>query len=117
MSPLTVTIRDTCTGPVLEVAGELDHHTAPRLRQAVEDLPLTPGQLLILDLARMDFCDSTGITVFVFARTQAMSARADIALVSVPANTARVLGVIGLDQIFAVHPDVASATASRNPSR
>lgn len=104
MSPLTTTVRDTATGPVLTVAGELDFATADDLRDVVTGLALAPGQRLVLDLGRLDFCDSSGITAFIVARNHATAARADIALVAVPGSVLRILRVTGLDQVFAVVP-------------
>ncbi|MEK0098005.1 STAS domain-containing protein [Streptomyces sp. NPDC056002] len=111
MSPLTITIRDAATGPVLEITGDLDHETAPELRKAVEALTLAQGQLLVLDLAGLDFCDSSGISALLSARSLAMKQGGGTALAAVPANTTRILGIVGLDQVFTIHPDAATATA------
>ncbi len=111
MSPLTITARDTVTGPVLEITGDLDHHTAPELRKAVDSLTIAAGQLLVLDMAGLDFCDSSGISALLSARSRTIDHGGDIALAAVPANTARILGLVGLDQVFAIHPDAATATA------
>ncbi|CAM5669838.1 anti-sigma factor antagonist [Streptomyces avidinii] len=111
MNALTITIRDAQTGPVLELEGDLDYDQAPRLRQALEALPLRAGQRLVLDLARIQFCDSSGITALLVARNRAVTARADIALAAVPGHTARILRIVGLDRVFPIHPDVDTATA------
>ncbi|WP_406007395.1 STAS domain-containing protein [Streptomyces sp. NBC_00637] len=113
MSPLKITARDTATGPVLEILGDLDYTHAGELRDLLATLTLRPGQLLILDLAGMDFCDSSGLTALIAARHHTHAAHADIALAAVPANTLRVLRIVGLDQIFTLHPD--SESAARNP--
>ncbi|MDQ1033824.1 anti-sigma B factor antagonist [Streptomyces sp. V3I8] len=110
MSPLTVTVREAATGPVLEVAGELDYDTAGELRERLAALTLRPGRRLVLDLTAMEFCDSSGIAALIAARNAALAADADIALAGVPDNTLRVLRVVGLDQIFSVHPDSRTAT-------
>ncbi|MCG7210191.1 STAS domain-containing protein [Streptomyces arenae] len=112
MSPLNITVTSATAGPVVGVGGELDHTTAARLRDLVADLTLRPGQQLVLDLAAMEFCDSSGITALIAARNHAHAARADIALAAVPARTLRVLRMVGLDQIFAILPDSPSATGS-----
>ncbi|MDX2565260.1 STAS domain-containing protein [Streptomyces sp. TX20-6-3] len=112
MSPLTITTRDAATGPVLEITGELDHHTAPELRQAVNDTTVAAGQLLVLDLARLDFCDSSGISALLSARSHTTEQGAGIALAAVPANTARILRIVGLDRVFTIHDDVKAATAA-----
>ncbi|MEU8591937.1 STAS domain-containing protein [Streptomyces sp. NPDC048664] len=112
MSPLTITTRDAATGPVLEISGELDHTTAPELREACTAITLRPGQRLVLDLAGMTFCDSSGITALIAARNHALAAQADIALAAVPPHTLRVLRIVGLDQVFPIHPDSHTATQS-----
>ncbi|MEU2455337.1 STAS domain-containing protein [Streptomyces sp. NPDC012765] len=110
MSTLTITARDAATGPVLEIAGDLDYDQAPRLRQTVTTLALEPGQCLVLDLSRIQFCDSSGITALIVARNHAVAAQAEIALVAVPDNTMRILRIVGLDRVFTIHPDVETAT-------
>ncbi|MFD9007086.1 STAS domain-containing protein [Streptomyces sp. NPDC059582] len=110
MSPLKITARDAATGPVMEISGDLDYATAPELRELLTTLTLQPGQRLVVDLAGMTFCDSSGITALIAARNHAHAAQADIALAAVPAHTLRVLHVVGLDQIFPLHPDSLSAT-------
>ncbi len=110
MTPLRITIRNATTGPVLEIIGELDHSTAPQLRDVLNALILRPGQRLVLDLAGMEFCDSSGLTALIVARNHAQAAHADIALAAVPAHTLRVLRTVGLDQIFPLHPDSHTAT-------
>ncbi|NEC88457.1 STAS domain-containing protein [Streptomyces sp. SID12501] len=109
---MKITTRDAVTGPVLEITGELDHTSAPELRELLTTLTLQPGQRLILDLAGMEFCDSSGLTSLIAARNHAQAAQSDIALAAVPAHTLRVLRIVGLDQIFPIHPDSHSAARS-----
>ncbi|MEV4965058.1 MULTISPECIES: STAS domain-containing protein [Streptomyces] len=104
MSPLTTTVQDTTTGPLLRIAGELDYSTAPELRELVTGLPLEPGQRLVLDLAHLGFCDSSGITAFIVARNHALAHDADITLLAAPGPVLRVLRVTGLDQVFSLAP-------------
>ncbi|MFH8370971.1 STAS domain-containing protein [Streptomyces sp. NPDC018031] len=111
MSPLKITTRDAPTGPVLEVVGDLDHTTADELRALAAAVPLEPGRRLVLDLERMEFCDSSGITALLAARHRALAAGAEVALAAVPANTRRILGIVGLDQVFPLYPDADTATA------
>lgn len=110
MSPLKITTRDAATGPVVEIFGDLDHASAAALRALIPTIALQPGQRLVLDLSGMEFCDSSGITALLAARNHTQAAQADIALAAVPANTLRVLRLVGLDQIFHLHPDSETAT-------
>ncbi|MFJ2938419.1 STAS domain-containing protein [Streptomyces sp. NPDC087219] len=111
MSPLDIAVRDTPKGPVVEVIGDLDFDTSAALRALLETLPLVRGHRLVLDLARMEFCDSSGISALIAARNHAHAVGADIALAAVPAHALRVLRVVGLDQVFPLHPDAESAFA------
>ncbi|MET9855573.1 STAS domain-containing protein [Streptomyces sp. NPDC006450] len=111
MSPLTITSRDAATGPVLGITGDLDYATASGLCEAVGRLALAPGQLLVLDLAGLEFCDSSGITALVGALNLATEQGAGIALAAVPANTSRILRIVGLDRVFTMHPDAVTATS------
>ncbi|MEV6796030.1 STAS domain-containing protein [Streptomyces sp. NPDC051320] len=110
MIPLNITAKDAATGPVLEVTGNLDFEHANALHQQIERLTLRRGQRLVIDLSGMEFCDSSGIAVLIAARRHAVAAEADLALVAVPANTLRVMAIVGLDQVFTFHPDTATAT-------
>ncbi|MGW7091941.1 STAS domain-containing protein [Streptomyces sp. NPDC054874] len=110
MSPLKITTHNATTGPVLAIVGELDHTTATQVRDVLTALALQPGQRLVLDLGGMEFCDSSGLTALIVARNHAHAAHADIALAAVPAHILRVMRMVGLDQIFPLHPDSRTAT-------
>jgi anti-anti-sigma factor len=114
MRTVKIDSRDAATGPVLEIVGDLDYGTAHQLRDRVARTALRPGQRLVLDLSRMDFCDSSGITALIAARNHAAAVQADVALAGVPGNTLRILRVVGLDQVFPIHPDARSATDTRS---
>ncbi|MET9760775.1 STAS domain-containing protein [Streptomyces sp. NPDC006372] len=105
MNPLITTRHDTATGPVLRLSGDLDYDQAPELRRQVDQLQLAPGQCLVIDLAGLEFCDSSGITVFLAARQRALDAGAEVALAAVPAKLLRVLTLVGLDRVFTLLPD------------
>ncbi|MET9701181.1 STAS domain-containing protein [Streptomyces sp. NPDC006529] len=110
MSRLDITVRNTPAGPVVGVIGELDFDTAAELRDLTAALPLTPGQCLVLDLTGMEFCDSSGISALIAARNRALAADARITLEGVPADTLRVLRVVGLAQVFHLRSETESRT-------
>ncbi|MEU7088954.1 STAS domain-containing protein [Streptomyces achromogenes] len=114
MSALKITTRDAAAGPVLEMSGALDYDTAPRLQALLATLTLRPGQRLVLDLGGVEFCDSSGITALIAAHHHARAARADVALAAVPPRVLRTLRIVGLDQIFALHPGDDSLSPSED---
>ncbi|GLF92990.1 STAS domain-containing protein [Streptomyces yaizuensis] len=106
---LTVRTRATPAGPVLELTGDLDHRTAPRVRALLPGLALAPGQQLVIDLARLAFCDSSGISVLIAARNHALTAGAAVVLAAVPDRVSRFFRIVGLEQVF---PTCATARAA-----
>ncbi|MDQ7803568.1 STAS domain-containing protein [Amycolatopsis sp. A133] len=110
-TPFSATARSSGTGPVVTVTGELDVATAPRLRAEIGGAPLGSGQLLVIDLAGVTFCDSSGISTLIAARNVAEAAGAGIALVAVPARLSRTFGLIGLADFFPTYPSAEAAIA------
>ncbi|CAM5434663.1 hypothetical protein GCM10010329_52620 [Streptomyces spiroverticillatus] len=111
---LTLAVRQAATGPVVEIVGDLDYDTAADLRTRLAGIPLTADDRLVMDLAGMEFCDSTGITALIAARNHALAAGAGVALAAVPEHTLRVLHLVGLDQVFALYDSTAEATTAGN---
>jgi anti-sigma B factor antagonist len=108
---LVVTLRPHPGGPYLmSVSGELDYHTAAQLRAGLEEVPLDQGVSLIIDLSRLTYCDSTGISILVGADHQAKASGATLVLVGMNADIARVFHVIGLDQVFTCYGTVDAAS-------
>ncbi|MEV0614161.1 STAS domain-containing protein [Nonomuraea sp. NPDC050404] len=109
MTAMTTAVHDIAGGPVLEIAGDLDHHSAPEAVQAVQDIMLTAGQQLIVDLAGLTFCDSSGIATLIAAYNKAAEVGAGMALACVPASVNRTLAIIGMARLIAIHPTVQAA--------
>jgi anti-anti-sigma factor len=107
--PFSVTTRTTTAGAVITVQGELDVATAPRLRAAADALAPASGQVLVVDLAGVTFCDSSGISALIAARNVAEDAGAGVALVAVPARLARTFALIGLADFFPTYPTAEDA--------
>jgi len=115
MKALTVTARTEGAWAVVELAGELDFHTAPQVRAVVETQELGPGRGLVVDLGGLTFCDSSGITAMIVARGIAQGATASIVLAALPDRVARIFALVGLDQVFVIHPSSADAVATTEP--
>ncbi|MBB5938950.1 STAS domain-containing protein [Streptomyces zagrosensis] len=113
---LSLHTRTTPAGPVIELVGELDHHTAPEIRAALPALSLNPGQQLVLDLGTLTFCDSTGITVLIAARNHALAAEASIVLAAVPDRVSRIFRIVGLEQVFLIYLTAQDAEAAWRPT-
>ncbi|NEC53115.1 STAS domain-containing protein [Actinospica acidiphila] len=100
MEPLTIVSSRTPAGPLLEVAGDLDHSNAHQLRTAAVGAVVSAGLMLVMDLGELGFCDSSGITALIAVRNHVVAAGAGLILVAVPETLRRLLHLTGLDQIF-----------------
>ncbi|GAA4811888.1 STAS domain-containing protein [Streptomyces ziwulingensis] len=109
---LTVTPRQAPEGPfVLEVSGELDHHSARLLTEAVEEAPFD-SRGVVVDLSGLTYCDSTGITVLITAYQRSRTTGSPLSLAGVNADQMRVFAIVGLDQVFTFHPSAEEAISS-----
>lgn len=87
---------------VLTVAGEVDVHTASRLREALTAAEAAAPPRIVVDLEGVPFMDSTGLGVLVGALARARDSEREVVLASVPPRVGRLLRLTGLDQQFAI---------------
>jgi anti-sigma B factor antagonist len=107
---LAITLQATPAGPCLITAsGELDYHTGPRLRACLDDAPLGPGAVLVLDLSGITYCDSTGVSVLAHAYQRTETAGAKVALAGAAPAIFRLLSFTGLDRLFQSYDTVELA--------
>lgn len=98
---------------VVSVSGEIDIATAGQLSGGLgAALDGRPGGL-ICDLSGVGFLAAAGLSVLLVARRRAIARRAAFALVCPQPGPRRVIGLVGLDAVFALHDDVASAAAAQ----
>ncbi|MFB7252989.1 STAS domain-containing protein [Streptomyces nojiriensis] len=104
----TVAVEAVDGAVVLTLAGELDHDTAQPLRDALDEA-LAPGRRLLVDMAGLGFCDSTGLNVLLNTRLAAQEAGAGLELAGLHGPVARMFRITGADGVFPVHADVTEA--------
>jgi anti-sigma B factor antagonist len=90
----------------LVLRGELDIATAPRLRAAVLR-HATARREIIVDLAELEFIDSTGVRALVVAAQEARTARAKLTYVRPSDRVSRTLELCGMLGALPFEPDSA----------
>lgn len=95
----------------LQLAGELDMSTAPELNAVIDRLFAEGHSRILIDLAGLTFCDSTGIAVFVRGDNAAAALGGWLRLVGATGRVERVLRVTGLADVFRYDPE-ADPTSS-----
>jgi len=93
---------------VLRLGGELDLYNADDVRGALADALATEPTRIVVDLAEVNFIDSTALGVLIEARSR-MADRNGFRLAAPGLETRRALEVSGLDRHFLVHDTVAEA--------
>lgn len=109
---LSVTSRTEGDWTILDVSGEVDLFTAPKLREHIVSLVDDGRRRIAVNLQGVEFMDSTGLGVLVGALKRLREQDGALALVSPTGPVERVLTVTGLDKVFAIHGTVEQATAS-----
>ena len=100
---------------VIEVGGEIDVYTAPRLREAIISLVGNGSYHLIIDLERVEFLDSTGLGVLVGGLKRVRAHDGSVELVCTQARILRIFRITGLDKVFSLHDSVQDALGPSGP--
>jgi len=96
---------------VMQVVGEIDVATAPRLREQLIKLVNEERFRIVVDLEEVDFIDSTGLGVLIGARKRVRTHDGDVKLVCTEPRIVKVFEITGLDQVFQIHSSVSDAVA------
>ncbi|MFF3751436.1 STAS domain-containing protein [Streptomyces sp. NPDC002018] len=90
------------------VAGNLDLHTAPVLYRRVDDV-LGGHPTVMVDLAGVTFCDSSGLNTLIRLHRRAQEAGGRLVLAAPPPQMLRLLTTTGAGRIFTIHASLAEA--------
>jgi anti-sigma B factor antagonist len=108
---LRVSVRSEDSYTVIALAGESDVYTYEQLRGALETEAATGVALLIVDLSGLDFMDSTSVQVLLDMRVMMSNHGGQLALSNPQHTVARVINLVGADQLIPVYDSVADAQA------
>jgi anti-sigma B factor antagonist len=109
---LSLVTRAVVDHVVLEVGGEVDVYTAPRLRERLIELVADGARKVIVDLGGVDFLDSTGLGVLVGALKRLRAVGGSFALVCDKEPLLKIFRITALDQVFPIYPSVDAASAA-----
>ncbi|MFC4062592.1 STAS domain-containing protein [Planomonospora corallina] len=117
MTVLSVTVTDHPTITVITLDGELDLLTVDRLRRAI-DQALERGRAdLVVDAARLDFCDSHGLQALVEGLHRARAAGGSLRLAYPHDHLTQLLELTRLIRLFPGDTDLEIIIARRRPRR
>ncbi|MER7495640.1 STAS domain-containing protein [Streptomyces pharetrae] len=110
---LTVRYADDRTA-VVSVAGDVDLHTASSLREQALTVVAEGVPHLVLDLAEVDFVDSTGLSTLIRVLQATQAAGGSLRLADVPDRLIRMVTMTGISQLMPIHTTVADALAGQH---
>jgi anti-sigma B factor antagonist len=94
---------------VIELGGEVDVYTSPRLKQEMVDL-LNRGLVnLVVDLNGVEYLDSTGLGVLIGGLKRAREREGDLRLICDNMRILRIFEITGLTKIFDIDRTEAEA--------
>ncbi len=96
---------------MLKLDGEVDIYTAGKLREAVNDAVEEGQYRIAVDLAEMEFMDSSGLGVLIAALKRLKENEGELLLVSPRDQMRRILKLTGLDKILTIRDALGEATA------
>ena len=96
---------------IIEVGGEIDVYTAPRLRDKITEVVGNGSYDLVVDLENVDFLDSTGLGVLVGGLKKVRSHNGSMQLICTQERLLKIFRITGLAKVFAIHGSQAEALA------
>lgn len=98
---------------IIEVGGEIDVYTAPRLRDKITELVGEGSYNLVIDMQKVDFLDSTGLGVLVGGMKKVRAHDGSMRLICNQERLLKIFRITGLAKVFAIHDSQADALAER----
>jgi anti-sigma B factor antagonist len=97
---------------VVEVTGEIDVYTAPKLREQLAELVDSGRHDIVVDMQGVEFLDSTGLGVLVGGLKRVKQHDGSMNLVCTQERILKIFRITGLTKVFPIHDSVAAAVAS-----
>lgn len=98
--------------PIVQVRGEVDLRTSPRLRALLMDQVESTEGPLGLDLTEVDYMDSSGVGTLVYVKREVERAGRKLVLIGLQPRVRSVLEITHLDKFFTIvdRPDEVPST-------
>ena len=106
---LTLSTREADGRAIVSVGGEIDVYTAPRLRDRITELVADGQHHLVIDLAAVEFLDSTGLGVLVGGLKKVRAHDGSLELVCNQERILKIFRITGLAKVFTIHESLDPA--------
>ena len=110
---LSLTSRAEGEFEIIEVGGEIDVYTAPKLREAIVAAVDAGHTKLIIDVQKVEFLDSTGLGVLVGALKRVRADGGSLDIVCTQERILKIFEITGLDKVFGLHTSIEDARTTQ----
>jgi anti-sigma B factor antagonist len=102
---------------VINVEGEIDVYTAPKLREKLIDLVNKGKYHLLVDMEKVEFLDSTGLGVLVGGLKRVRAHDGSLELVCTQERILKIFRITGLTKVFGIFDSVDDAREHRKKQK
>ena len=101
---LDVATRNSGNVTIIDVAGEVDLYTAPRLEEALAKASGRTPPLIVVNLGKTTYLDSTALRVLTAVFKRVRERHGEMAIAEVQPKIAKLFTLTGLDQVMPLCP-------------
>jgi anti-sigma B factor antagonist len=98
---------------VIDVEGEIDVYTAPRLRELLTDLVNKNTYKFVVNMEKVEFLDSTGLGVLVGGLKRMRAWDGSLDVVCTQQRILKLFRITGLTKVFGIYETVDQAIAAK----
>ncbi|MDQ4026827.1 MAG: STAS domain-containing protein [Actinomycetota bacterium] len=109
---LGLDVRKVDSYSLVDVKGEIDVYTAPKLREKLIELVSEGSYDVVVNLEGVDFLDSTGLGVLVGALKRVKAHDGSLSLVCTQDKILKIFKITGLTKVFPIHNSIDEATGA-----
>src|SRR5215469_6317397 len=102
---------------IVDVEGEIDVYTAPRLRELLIDLVNNGNHQIVVNMEKVEFLDSTGLGVLVGGLKRVRAHDGSLDLVCTQERILKIFRITGLTKVFGIHNSVDEAIKARKSEK
>lgn len=106
---MDVAVRRDGRAAILEVRGEVDLYTSPRMRQALVELARGRSPAVLVDLSQVEYMDSSGVATLVEGLQMAREYGGRFRLAGLAPAIRDVFRFARLEKVFEIFEDAAAA--------
>jgi len=97
---ITIDVKDINSSVEVQVKGEIDAYTAPKLRETLFPLSEQDNVSMVVDLTEVSYMDSTGLGVFVGLFKSVRAHNGEFRLIGLSERLRRLFDITGLADII-----------------